>query len=266
MIPARLAALMNHPLTRGQLPVLTGLLAPLLWSLIAYGPAILGRIAIIGTVALFWQVLFARIRRQGFGLEGLSTAILIALLVPEIAPAWQLALGATFGIVIGLLTFGGYGRNILHPANVTLAFLMFSFASDGYRLSPDLPLWTLAPALALLLFCGQANWRILAGAVTGLVCLGLLQNVPDALDLARSGLFWLILLFLVADPVASSATNWSRPLYGLLFGILALLFLQTGTALSALIFATLMAAIFAPLLDAMTIAANSRLRERRHGR
>ncbi len=266
MIPARLTKMMTHPLARGQLPVLAGLLPPLLWSIATYGPAILGRIAIIGAVVLFWQMLFARIRNQGFGLEGISAALLIALLVPETAPSWQLVLGSTFGAVIGLLIFGGYGRNILHPANVALAFLMFSFASDGYRASPGLPLWTLAPAMALLLLSGQANWRILVGALIGLVGLGLLQNVPEAPDLARTGLFWLILLFLVADPVASSATNWSRPFQGLLFGVLACLFLQTGTALSTLISAALMAGIFAPLLDAMAIAVNASLRERRHGR
>ncbi len=265
MIPRRLLALANHPLTRGQLPVLLGLLLPLLWTLVVNGPSSLGQIAITGAIILFWQVLFARIRQQGFGLEGLSAAVLIALLVPDTAPFWQLALGTTFGVVIGLLIFGGYGRNILHPAVVALAFLMFSFASDGYRNSPDLPLWTLIPALALLLLSGQANWRVLIGALTGIIGLGWLQAMPEAFALSQTGLFWLILLFLVADPVASASTNWSRPLHGLLFGLLVVLFLQTGTALSTLIFAMLMAAIFAPLIDALTIAINARLRERRHG-
>lgn len=266
MIPARLTALMTHRLTRGQLPVLAGLALPLGWLVATQGPAVLGRILLIGAIALGWQVLFARIRKQGFGLEGVSAAILVAMLVPDAAPAWQLVLGSSFGMVIGLLIFGGYGRNILHPAIVTLAFLMFSFASDGYRATPEFPLWTLAPAFALLLASGQSNWRLLVGALAGLLGLAWLQNVPEGLELARSGLFWLVLLFLVADPVASAVTNWSRPFHGLLFGVLVVLFLQTGTALSTLVFATLMAAIFAPLLDALAIAVNARLRERRHGR
>ncbi|RUT32419.1 NADH-quinone reductase [Arsenicitalea aurantiaca] len=265
MMPSRLTPLATHPLLRGQLPVLAGLALPLLWSVWGDGPAVLGRVALVGAIVLAWQVVFTRIRRQGFGLEGISAAIIIALLVPATAPVWQLVLGTTFGVVIGLLVFGGYGRNILHPAVVTLAFLMFSFAGEGYREASALPIWTLVPALLLLTVSGQANWRVLAGALLGLLGLGWLQAVPEATDLAQTGLFWLVLLFLVADPVASAATDWSRPFHGLLFGVLATLFLQTGTAISTLVFAALMAAIFAPLLDAMAIAVNARIRERRHG-
>lgn len=266
MIPARLAALATHRLARGQLPVLAGLLLPLFWMLVTQGPAVLFRLALIGAITLGWQILFARLRGQGFGLEGIAAATIVALLAPDTAPAWQLALGTSFGVVIGLLVFGGHGRNILHPATVTLAFLMFSFPSEAYRTTPELPIWTLAPAALLLLASGQANWRLLLGALIGLIGLGWLQTVPEALEMAGTGLFWLVLLFLLADPVASAATNASRLLHGLLFGLLTVLFLQTGTAISTLVFATLMAAIFAPLLDAMAIAVNARRRERRHGR
>jgi len=264
MIPplSRFAA---HPLLRGQLPVLAGLLLPLGWVLATAGAGIVGRIAVIGAVALFWQVLFARVRGQGFGLEGLAMAVLVAMLVPETAPLWQLVLGGTFGVVIGLLIFGGHGRNLLHPAVVTLAFLMFSFAAEGYRATPEIALFTLAPALVLLALSGQANWRILVGAVIGLGGLGWLQGDAGTLELLRTGPFWLVLLFLAADPVASAATNWGRLAHGLLFGVLVALFLQAGTALSAMIFAVLMTAIFAPLLDQAVIALNAGWRARRHG-
>lgn len=254
-----------HRLLRGQLPVLAALILPLALLALDEGPGIFGRFAAIGLVTLFWQVLFARIRKQGFGFEGLAAALLVAMLVPETAPLWQLVLGTSFGVVIGLLIFGGHGRNLLHPAVVTLAFLMFSFASDGYRNSPEIALWAAVPALVLLVLAGQANWRILVGAVIGLAGLDWLQSSGVAPDLLSTGLFWLVLLFLVADPVASAATNWGRLAHGLLFGMLTALFLQAGTALSALIFAALMAAIFAPLLDQIVLAVNAGWRARRHG-
>lgn len=258
-------ARLDHPLLRGQMPVLFGLVLPLATFVIGNGPGIFGRLAAILITVLFWQVLFANLRKQAFGLEGLSMALITALLVPDSAPIWQLVLGSTFGAVIGLLIFGGYGRNVLHPALVALTFLMFSFAGDGYRQSADLALWSLAPALIFLVASGQANWRILAGAVLGLAGLGWLQNGSEALPLLSSGLFWLVLLFLVADPVASAATNWGRAFHGLLFGVLVALFLQAGTALSALLFAALMSAIFAPLIDQAVIAINAGWRARRHG-
>src|SRR5690606_23784644 len=147
--------------------------------------------------------------------------------------------GGTFGIVIGLLVFGGLGRHVLHPAVVTLAFLMFSFAADGYRDTPQIAVWTLAPALVLLLGAGQANWRILAGAIAIFVLMGWAQGDGALFALGGTGLFWLVLLFLVADPVASAATNWGRLVHGALFGLLVALFLQAGTAVSALVFAVL---------------------------
>lgn len=260
MMPALLIRPAMHPLLRGQLPALAGLVLPLAWLAAQKGPAVLGPLALVAAIALVFQFLFARIRGQGFGLEGLAMAALVALLVPETAPAWQLGLGATFGIVIGLLIFGGPGRNIVHPAVAALTFLMFSFAGEGYRTTPDFPLWTLAPALALLLVSGQANWRLLAGGMLGFLALGWTQA-----DLMGNGLFWLVLLYFVADPVASAATNWGRVLSGLLWGGLAGLFLQAGTPLSALVFAALMNAIFAPLLDQIVIAINVARRRRRHG-
>lgn len=263
LVPPVLA---NQRLLRGQLPALAGLALPLIVTVGNSGPGILGRIALIGLVVLFWQAAFARIRKQGFGLEGVTMAILAGLLVPEAAHPLQLLLGGTFGAVIGLLIFGGYGRNFLHPAVVMLAFLMFSFPSDGYRAGTELPLWTLAPALVLLLVAGSVNWRIPVAALIGLVGPAWLGGgAQSALDLAGSGLFALVVLYLVADPVASAATNWGRLIHGALFGVLVGLFLQAGTPFSAMIFAALMAAIFAPLIDAGVIAINAGRRARRHG-
>ena len=264
MMPSFLARFALLPLLRGQLPALAGLVLPLAWLVTQHGPAVLGRLVLLAAIALFFQFLFARIRRQGFGLEGLSMATLVAMLVPETAPVWQLMLGGTFGVVIGLLIFGGHGRNIVHPAVATLTFLGFSFAGDGYGTPPDIALWTLAPALVLLLLSGQANWRLLLGSVLGFLALAWAQGI-EALDLTGTGLFWLVLLYFVADPVASAATNWGRILQGLLWGALTGLFLQAGTPLSALVFAALMGSIFAPLLDQIVIALNMARRARRHG-
>ncbi|SFZ80846.1 Na+-transporting NADH:ubiquinone oxidoreductase subunit B [Devosia enhydra] len=265
MIGSRLVQILLHPLLRGQLAVLAALLLPFLYRLASEGTAIIGHCTVLGAVALVWQVAFARARGQRFGLEGLAMALLIALLVPAATPIWHLVLGGTFGIVIGLLVFGGHGRNILHPGVVALAFLMFSFPTEGYRAGIALPLWTLAPALLLLVGSGHANWRILPGAVGMVMGLGWLWNQEALVALPADGLFWLVLLVLVADPVASAATNWGRIGYGLLFGLLVALFLGAGPALGALVFATLMAAIFAPLIDQLVVALNAARRARRHG-
>ena len=56
--------------------------------------------------------------------------MLIPLTLPAGIPLWQVALGTTFGIVIGKEIFGGTGMNILNPALTTRAFLFFAYPAD----------------------------------------------------------------------------------------------------------------------------------------
>merc|ERR1712000_412928 len=43
---------------------------------------------------------------------------------------WQVALGITFGVVIGKEIFGGTGKNFLNPALTGRAFLFFAYPAD----------------------------------------------------------------------------------------------------------------------------------------
>jgi Na+-transporting NADH:ubiquinone oxidoreductase subunit B len=43
---------------------------------------------------------------------------------------WQVALGISFGIVIGKEIFGGTGRNFLNPALAGRAFLYFAYPAQ----------------------------------------------------------------------------------------------------------------------------------------
>lgn len=101
-------------------------------------------------VGFAWEVLFAVIRGHGMS-EGLFvTCMLFPLTLPPTTPLWQVALGVSFGIVIGKEIFGGTGRNFLNPALTGRAFLFFAFP---VRMSGD-AVWT-----------AEAVWRtVSAGA------------------------------------------------------------------------------------------------------
>ncbi|MDY6848634.1 MAG: NADH:ubiquinone reductase (Na(+)-transporting) subunit B [Geoalkalibacter sp.] len=77
--------------------------------------------------ALFWEALFAVVRglqmNEGWGV----TALLTALILPPSIPLWQVALGVSFGIVLGKEIFGGTGRNFLNPTLAGYAFLFFAY-------------------------------------------------------------------------------------------------------------------------------------------
>ncbi|MGD9017233.1 MAG: NADH:ubiquinone reductase (Na(+)-transporting) subunit B [Desulfobacterales bacterium] len=89
-------------------------------------------------VGFFWEVLFAVIRKHEIS-EGLFVScMLFPLTLPPTTPLWQVALGISFGIVIGKEVFGGTGRNFLNPALTGRAFLYFAYP---VQLSGD-AVWT----------------------------------------------------------------------------------------------------------------------------
>jgi Na+-transporting NADH:ubiquinone oxidoreductase subunit B len=75
----------------------------------------------------FWEVLFAVVRKHEIQEGFLVTGLLFPLILPPAIPLWQVAIGISFGIVIGKEVFGGVGMNILNPALTARAFLFFAY-------------------------------------------------------------------------------------------------------------------------------------------
>ncbi|MEY8882104.1 NADH:ubiquinone reductase (Na(+)-transporting) subunit B [Donghicola sp. XS_ASV15] len=75
----------------------------------------------------FWEVVFATVRRHEVNEGFLVTSMLYTLILPASTPLWQVALGISFGVVIGKEVFGGTGKNFLNPALVGRAFLYFAY-------------------------------------------------------------------------------------------------------------------------------------------
>lgn len=77
-----------------------------------------------------WEMLFAVVRRHEVSEGFLVTGMLFPLVLPPTVPLWQVALGITFGVVVGKEIFGGSGFNILNPALTARAFLFFAYPAD----------------------------------------------------------------------------------------------------------------------------------------
>ncbi len=77
-----------------------------------------------------WEVLFAVVRRHEINEGFLVTGMLFPLILPPTLPLWQVAVGISFGIVIGKEIFGGVGYNILNPALTARAFLFFAYPAQ----------------------------------------------------------------------------------------------------------------------------------------
>lgn len=88
---------------------------------------ILPIIVVSYAVGGIWEVIFAVTRRHEINEGFLVTGILFPLTLPPDIPLWQVAVGISFGVVIGKEIFGGTGMNILNPALTARAFLYFSY-------------------------------------------------------------------------------------------------------------------------------------------
>ena len=75
----------------------------------------------------FWEVLFAMKRGHEINEGFFVTSILFALICPPSLPLWMVALGISFGVVVGKEVFGGTGKNFLNPALTGRAFMYFAY-------------------------------------------------------------------------------------------------------------------------------------------
>ena len=116
----------------------------------------------------FWEILFSGVRNHEINEGFFVTSMLYALILPATIPLWQVAVGISFGVVIGKEVFGGTGKNFLNPALVGRAFLYFAYPAQ---------------------ISGDAVWTPVDG-FTGATALGVsaIDGMQGILD---SGLTWM---------------------------------------------------------------------------
>lgn len=101
------------------------------WHCMIYGAVFYVPIYIVTfVVGGFWEVMFSMKRGHEINEGFFVTSILFTLIVPASIPLWQVALGITFGVVIGKEIFGGTGKNFLNPALTGRAFLFFAYPAQ----------------------------------------------------------------------------------------------------------------------------------------
>ena len=118
-------------------------------------------------VGLSWEILFAGVRNHEVNEGFFVTGWLFALIVPATIPLWQVAVGITFGVIIGKEVFGGTGKNFLNVALVARAFLYFAYPAQ---------------------ISGDAVWTPVDG-FTGATALGV-SALEGMQGIANMGLTW----------------------------------------------------------------------------
>jgi Na+-transporting NADH:ubiquinone oxidoreductase subunit B len=229
------------------------------------GAEALARLALTLLVIAIWHLVFMLSRAQPPSLSALVTALAIAMLAPEELGVFQMTLGISFGVVMGELVFGGWGRNLVNPATVALAFLGFSFPAAPWPSFGAPLVWAAIPAAILGLAMG-----IMPAAL--LVVATLFGAAALAIDVLSDPILHaagIVLVLLVADPVTSATTTLGRSLQGALYAALVVLFggaWHGAAPVQIAVAAALLASLTAPLFDDIALSLWLHCRRRRHGR
>lgn len=104
----------------------SSLLANTAHGALYYLPVLIVTFAVGG----LWEGLFAVVRRHDVNEGFLVTGMLFPLVLPPTIPLWQVAVGITFGVVVGKEIFGGTGYNVLNPALTARVFLFFAYPAQ----------------------------------------------------------------------------------------------------------------------------------------
>jgi Na+-transporting NADH:ubiquinone oxidoreductase subunit B len=110
------------------------LVANVFHGLLYFAPVFL----VCNAVGGFWEVVFATVRKHEINEGFLVTGLLFPCTLPPTIPLWQVAIGISFGVVIGKEVFGGTGKNFLNPALTARAFIFFAYPA---QMSGD-AIWT----------------------------------------------------------------------------------------------------------------------------
>ncbi len=157
--------------------------------------AVLPIVLVSYLVGFGWEIVFAVIRRHEISEGVFVTAMLFPLTLPPTIPLWQVAIGISFGVVIGKEIFGGTGKNFLNPALTGRAFIFFAYPAS---LTGD-AVWTVFSGVkqtAVDAFSGATPLAIAALTETG--------RVEEAL--AKAGFTFSKLFFgLYPDSIGASS-------------------------------------------------------------
>ena len=127
---------------------------------------------------------------------------------------------------------------------------------------------------AYLVVTGSGSWRIMAGSVAGMVLtVGLLNTIGPSDDpLFATPWWWHAVIggwafgtvFLATDPMAAATTRAGRWVFGILVGVLTIVVRLTNPAyFEGVVFAILLASMFAPLCDYFVVERDIKRRQRR---
>ncbi len=196
-----------------------------IWDCLIHGAAYFVPIYFVTfAVGGFWEVLFSIKRGHEINEGFFVTSILFALACPPSLPLWMVAMGISFGIVVGKEVFGGTGKNFLNPALTGRAFLYFAYPAfmSGDTVWTAVDGYTGATALSVAASSGVEGLESQIGWMNAFI--GNIQGSVGETSVIAIGIGMIVLL-------VTGVASW-RIMLGTLVGMVALstLFNVVGSA------------------------------------
>ncbi len=170
-----------------------------------------------------WEGLFAIVRKHEINEGFLVTGILFALTLPPTIPLWMVAVGISFGVVIGKEIFGGTGYNVLNPALTARAFVFFAYPAQmsGDAVWAAVDGFSRATPLAVVAGADRGSSAVEALTSAGYTFSDIaLGFIPGSIGESSAVACLLGLIFLLVTRVAS----W-RVIAGCVIGLFAMSFI-----------------------------------------
>jgi electron transport complex protein RnfD len=218
--------------------------------------------------------------------------MMVALLLPLHVPLYLVAVSTLVSVWIAKLVFGGFGNSIFQNATVGVLFAYVSFGPQ-IALTPALigqgvsyPIDVLKNALfnnttsgldVMALFVGGEYYTIAAGAMSGLVLVGIwvvlsLTKTIDwilgatylasvftistivggtalGFEMLVTGMVLFAAVFLVSDPVTSPTTRNTKLLYAVIVAVVTVMIRVLGNNTEGVLFAILIGNVVTPYMN-----------------
>ena len=195
--------------------------------------------------------------------------LMLALILPYDAPIWIAVIGSFFAIAIVKHAYGGIGSYMFNPVLVSWVFLNLSWTSIMTTKSTphivaltDLILENGAGFLVgvspialiggvVLILMRYVEWRVpLSYFVTTLLLVFLLK---DDLSYVITGAYLFGVLFIATDSVTMPITKKGRIIYGIVCGVLTVLYGYYASYVTGTFYALMLANCIAPYIEIKTL-------------
>ncbi|MCD4846537.1 MAG: RnfABCDGE type electron transport complex subunit D [Methanosarcinales archaeon] len=244
-----------------------------LFSAVVFGPEALAVVLVSVLAAVLTETGIQKLTKQELTIkdgDAVLIGLVMALLLPPTVALWIPVVGAFFAVALVKHAFGGLGSTLFNPAIAAWVFMNMSWGTlTGSESIPHISEYTdlfieygsgrLGEVSSLILIIGglyliykkYIDWRIPTLYLISTIVMALL--IGEELSYVITGMLFLGIFILAPDPTTSPITKKGRFIYGILCGILTVVYgYLTYDYVVAVLYTVFFANAVAPFIEKNT--------------